>query len=86
MRIFNAITFGAVLGILFILTVFAGCGKGDSSSSNSRNSRVCDCLEKEHLGIGEYCGCGTDCDCTLKAYSILVNGVKIYREGNQILI
>jgi hypothetical protein len=43
---------------------------------------VCECEDKEHLGIGEVC-CGfDDCECTLKVYGILANGVKIFRKGD----
>jgi hypothetical protein len=43
---------------------------------------VCECEVKEHLGIGEVCGCGfDDCECTLKVYGTLANGVKIFRSG-----
>ena len=47
---------------------------------------ICECVEKEHLGVGEKCCNGTDCDCTLKVYGVLSdienNKFNIYRSGN----
>ena len=55
---------------------------------------ICECTDKEHLGVGEKCCNGTDCDCTLKVYGYITDNVlgsdgvwrdvsyPIYRKGN----
>jgi len=47
-------------------------------------AKECKCEDKAHLGVGENCDCEADeglCECTLKVYGTLANGVKVYRKG-----
>jgi uncharacterized repeat protein (TIGR02543 family) len=40
---------------------------------------MCNCTDKEHLGIGETCDCGgAICNCTYKEYG-KINGIPVYR-------
>ena len=47
--------------------------------------KVCTCDPKDHLGIGETCCGGIDCECTLKVYGTIIDGlgrvINIYRHG-----
>ena len=42
---------------------------------------VCECEDKEHLGVGENCCDIKGCECVQKVYGT-VAGIPIYREGN----
>ena len=71
----------AAAGVLGVATMFGatGCPNG------STNPSPCACVDEEHLGFNENCGCGgTSCNCRPKNYDYLMSGggvgIEIYRD------
>jgi len=57
---------------------------GEAAEKVIEPAKECKCEDKAHLGVGESCDCEADeglCECTLKVYGTLANGVKVYRKG-----
>jgi len=61
------------------------CRNG-TTDNGTTTEKVCECEDKEHLGIGEDCCKTKDCTCELKVYGSFTdnsgNIVPIYRKGN----
>ena len=75
-----------IVGIAAIMLIAINCsGSSPNDTPPIPEPEICECTDKEHLGIGETC-CGTDdCTCTLRVYGIITdnngNVINIYREG-----
>ena len=71
-----------MLGIPVKTVLFNGCEKPVGPE------KPCPCTDKEHLGVGEKCGCGgTGCECGLKVYGHIKDiprnrDIPVYREGD----
>ena len=91
----------AFLMVLAVLFIFATCDLDKDNSKDDGTTgtiidedgkKVCACAEKEHLKVGETCGCGGEgCNCTLKTHGFLtefevVDGKIISFDGKKIPI
>ena len=75
-----------IVGIAAIMLFTINCsGSSPSDTPPIPEPEICECTDKEHLGIGETCCDREDCTCTLRVYGSITdnngNVINIYREG-----
>ena len=78
-----------IVGIAAIMLFAINCSGSSPSDTppEPEPDPVCECTDKEHLGIGETCCDLEDCTCTLRVYGEINdntygNHFKIYRNGD----
>jgi len=77
---FNVIAIAIITaGIAFAMTLTA-CPTGGGGTSAATK---CTCPDKNHLAVGESCNCGgSDCNCTVKEYGKIADGIPVYRTAD----
>jgi len=71
-----------IIVIAAIMLIAINCsGSSPSDTPPIPEPEICECTDKEHLGIGETCCETDDCTCTLKEYGKIGGTVPVYRAG-----